>query len=156
MDNWVELLLEIKIILINKELATTREQPQKKINDEIIINTKNPSNEATVKAREIKALQGIENLEVKDKVYLLIKNLRTTRPSKKLNHKKIKLFIVIAKSKLAVRRLQLPKNTKVHSIFNVSLFYLINPDTPLQSTFWYKPEEENKFEVEQILDKNMS
>ena len=41
-------------------------------------------------------------------------------------------------------------------MFNVVLFHSVNPDTPSQSTFWYEPEEENEFEVEQILDKNTS
>jgi hypothetical protein len=29
---------------------------------------------------------------------------------------------------------------------------LADPDTPLQTTFYYEPEEENEFEVEKIVD----
>ena len=72
MDNWVELLPKAEIALANRKSTTTKQRPQKRINNDIIINTKNPSNEATIKANEIKALQRIEGLEVRDKTYLLI------------------------------------------------------------------------------------
>ena len=101
-----------------------------------------------MKANEIKALQRIEGLEVGDKAYLLTQNFRTTRPSKKLDHKKIKPFMIIAKLEPAICRLQLLKNAKIHPMFNVFLFHLASPDTPLQSTFRYELEEENEFEIE--------
>ena len=105
MDNQVELLPEAEIALANRESTTTKEYSQKRINNDIVINTKNPSNEATIKANEIKALQRIEGLEMGDKIYLLIQNLRTTRPSKKLDHKKIGPFMIIAKPGPAIRKL---------------------------------------------------
>ena len=91
-----------------------------------------------------------------DKAYLLIQNLRTIRPSKKLDHKKIGPFTIIAKPGPAIRRLQLPKDAKIHQVFNVFLLHLVSLDTPLQSTFRYEPEEENEFEIERILDENTS
>ena len=84
-----------------------------------------------MKINEIKALQRIEGLEVGDKIYLLIQNLRTTRPSKKLDYKKIGPFIIIAKLGPAIRKLQLLKNAKVHLVFNVFLLHPASPDTPL-------------------------
>ena len=72
MDNWVELLPEVEIALVNKKSTTTRQRPWERINNDIIINIKNPNNEATIKVNEIKVLQRIESLEVGDKVYLLI------------------------------------------------------------------------------------
>ena len=89
-------------------------------------------------------------------MYLLIQSLRITRSNKKLDHKKIKPFIIIIKLGPAIRKLQLPKNAKIYLVFNVFLLHLVNPDTPLQSTFQYKLKEENEFEVEWILDKNTS
>ena len=68
----MELLPEAEIALINKESTTTKQCPQKRINNDIIINIKNPSNEAVVKTSEIKVLQKIESLEMRDKAYLLI------------------------------------------------------------------------------------
>ena len=156
MDNWVELLLETEIALANRESTATKQCPQKKINNDIIINIRNPSNEATIKANEIKALQRIEGLEMGDKAYLLIQNLRIIRPSKKLDHKKIGPFMIIAKPRPATRRLQLLKNAKIYLVFNVFLLYLANLDTPLQSTFQYEPKKENEFKVERILNENAS
>ena len=147
MDNWVELFPEAEIALVSRKSAATKEYPQKRINNDIVINTRNPSNEATIKVNEIKALQRIEGLEVRDKVYLSTQNLHITCLSKKLDHKKIGPFMIITKPGPAIRRLQLPKDVKIHPVFNVFLLYLVNPDTPLQLMFWYKPEEENKFEV---------
>ena len=125
-----------------------KQHPQKRINNDIIINTRNPSNEAIIKANEIKALQRIESLEVGNKAYLLTQNFRITRPSKKLDHKKIGPFIIITKLGPAIHKLQLPKNAKIYLMFNVFLLHSANPDTPLQLIFRYKPEEENEFEVE--------
>ena len=62
--------------------------------------------------------------------------------------------MIIIKPGPAIRKFQLPKNAKIHLVFNVALFHLANPDTPLQLTFQYEPEEENKFEIEWILDEN--
>ena len=131
MDNWVELLLEAEIALANKESAATKQRPQERINNNIVINIRNPSNEATIKVYEIKALQGIEGLEVGDKVYLLIQNFRTTRPNKKLDYKKIGPFRIISKLGPAIRKLQLFKNAKVYPMFIVSLLHLASPNTPL-------------------------
>ena len=156
MDNWIELLLKVEIVLANKKLAATKQCPQKKINNNIIINTRNPNNEATIKAHKIKALQRIKNLEVGDKAYLLTQNFQTIRPSKKLDHKKIGPFMIIVKLGPAIRKLQLPRDAKIYLIFNIFLLHPASPDTPLQSIFQYEPEEENEFEVERILDKNTS
>ena len=57
MNNWVKLLPEAEIVLANRESAATKQCPQKRINNDIVINTRNPSNEATIKAQKIKALQ---------------------------------------------------------------------------------------------------
>ena len=88
-----------------------------------------------MKANEIKALQKIESLEIKNKIYLSTQNLQIICPSKKLDHKKIKPFIIIIKLGPAIRRLQLLKDAKIYLVFNVSLLHLVNPDTLLQSIF---------------------
>ena len=129
MDNWVELLLEAKIALANRESATTKQHPQKKINNNIVINIRNPNNEAIIKANEIKALQRIEGLEMRDRAYLLIQNLRIIHLSKKLDHKKIGPFMIIMKLGPATRKLYLPENAKIHPMFNVSLLHLASSNT---------------------------
>ncbi len=86
-----------------------------------------------------------------DKVYLLTKNLRTRKPSKKLDHVKVGSFLV-KKAKGPVNyELDLPKDAKVFLVFHISLLEPADPSTPIQETFHYKSQEENRFEVEKIL-----
>ena len=153
MDNWVELLPEAEIALSKRESATTKQTPIERVETRQVQNTTRPSEEAMRKTTEIKALLGIEGLEKGDKAYLSTKNLRTTRPSKKLDHKKEGPFLIIGKPGPATRELQLPKDAKIHLVFNVSLLYSTDPKTPLQTTFHYKTDQENEFEVEAILDR---
>ena len=59
--------------------------------------------------------------------------------------------MIIAKSRPAIRKRQLPKNIKIHLVFNVSLLYLVSLEIPLQTTFHYETKKKNEFEVEIIL-----
>jgi hypothetical protein len=86
-----------------------------------------------------------------DKVYLHTKNLKTKRPSKKLDHVRVGPF-EIEKVKGPVNyQLRLPSDAKVHPVFHVSLLEPASPNTPIATTFNYEPEEENEYEVEHIL-----
>ena len=98
-NNWVELLPETEIVLLKRESTTTKQTPQERN----MINIITPSQEAIIKSQEIKAVQRLEGLEKRGKTYLLIKNLRTTRPSKKLGHKKEGPFLIIRKLRPATR-----------------------------------------------------
>ena len=100
-NNWVELLPETEIVLLKRESATTKQTPQERNTTNITT----PSQEAITKSQEIKAVQRLEGLEERGKAYLSTKNLRTTRPSKKLDHKKIGLFEIIGKPGPAIRKL---------------------------------------------------
>ena len=152
MDNWVELLPEAEIVLSKRESATTKQTPIERVETRQVQNTTRPSEKAMRKATEIKALLGIEGLERGDKTYLSTKNLRTTRPSKKLDHKKEGPFLIIGKPGPTTRELQLPKDAKIYSVFNVSFLHPADPETPLQTTFHYEADQENEFETEAILD----
>ena len=72
-----------------------------------------------------------------DKVYLLTKNLRTRRPTKKLDHVKVGPFFISEQRGPVNYRLDLPKDAKVHPVFHVSLLELANPRTLIQKTFYY-------------------
>jgi len=87
-----------------------------------------------------------------DKVYLLTKNLRTKRPSKGLDHVKVGPFLILSKHGATTYTLDLPKDAKIHPRFHVKLLEPADPDTPLQKTFRYEPEEETEYEVEALLD----
>ncbi len=93
-------------------------------------------------------------LKKRDKVYLLIKNLKTRRSSKKLNHVKVESFFIKRMKKSVNYELNLSKNVKIHSMFHVSLLKSTNSSTFIQNTFHYEVQEENEFEVEEILQQN--
>jgi hypothetical protein len=85
-----------------------------------------------------------------DKAYLLTKNLRTKRPSKSLDHVKVGPFLIKEQSGPVNYILDLPKDARIHPKFHVKMLEPADPDTPLQKTFYYEPEEEHEFEVEYI------
>ncbi len=91
-------------------------------------------------------------LKEKDKVYLFTKNLRIRKLSKKLNHVKVESFLV-KKTKGPINyELDLPKDAKIFLVFYISLLEPIDPSTPIQETFHYKSQKENRFKVERILE----
>ena len=86
-----------------------------------------------------------------DKVYLLTKNLRTKRPSKGLDNVKVGPFLILKRNGPVTYTLDLPPDARIHPRFHVKLLEPAHPDTPLQGTFHYEAEEENEFEVEDII-----
>ena len=65
---------------------------------------------------------GAPILKEGDKVYLLQKNIKTTRPSNKLDHVKIRPFKIIRNIKGTSFELKLPEGMQQkHSVFHVSL-----------------------------------
>jgi len=86
-----------------------------------------------------------------DKVYLLIKNLKGIRPSKKLDYIKVGPFLVIRNKGPVNYKLQLLPDAKIHLVFYISILEPVDPNTPLQETFYFQIEEENEFKAERIL-----
>lgn len=70
-------------------------------------------------------------------MYLLTKNLKTRRPSKKLNHVKVGPFKIKKIKSLVNYELNLLLDAKVHPVFHISLLELADPETPLQETFHF-------------------
>jgi len=87
-----------------------------------------------------------------DKVYLLTKNLKTRRGTKKLDHVKVGPFLVDEQRGKASYKLRLPKDARIHPVFHISLLEPADPDTALQTTFHFEPQEETEFEPETILE----
>jgi hypothetical protein len=86
-------------------------------------------------------------------MYLLTKNLKIRKKSKKLDHVKIESFFIKAVKESVNYELDLSKNVKVFLVFYISLLESVDPSTSIQETFHYKPQEKNRFEVEEILEK---
>jgi len=89
-----------------------------------------------------------------DKVYLHTKNLRTKRPSKGLDNVKVGPFLISKRNGPVTYTLELPHDAKIHPRFHVNLLEPADPKTPVQTTWHHELEEENEFEVEDLLDYN--
>ncbi|KAI0992699.1 hypothetical protein K3495_g15486 [Podosphaera aphanis] len=91
-----------------------------------------------------------------DRVWLLRKNITTTRPSNKLDHKRIGPFRILKKISSHAYKLDLPSTMKVHPVFHVSLLEPSAQD-PLPGQINPPPppiivDGELEFVVEDILD----
>jgi hypothetical protein len=86
-------------------------------------------------------------------MYLLTKNLKIRKKSKKLNHVKIESFFIKEVKELVNYELDLSKNAKVFLVFHISLLKPVDPSTSIQKTFHYHSQKEDRFEVERILKK---
>jgi hypothetical protein len=61
------------------------------------------------------------NFKVGDKVWLLRKNIATTRPCAKLDYKRLGPFKITKLVSLMACQLELPPQFKIHNVFHVSL-----------------------------------
>ena len=86
-----------------------------------------------------------------DKVYLSRKNIKTKRPSGKLDWKKLGPFKIVEKVSNVNYRLELPQTMKVHPVFHVSLLEPASDITRLDTTI-KAVTEDNEYEVERVLD----
>ena len=103
----------------------------------------------TTKQVNKKRLKGL-TFERGDKVYLLTKNLKSKRPSSKLDHVRIGPFEVEKQTSKVNYRLKLPAKAQIHPNFHVSLLEPAPKNAPIQ-TEW-NIEEEKEYDVEKILD----
>jgi len=95
-------------------------------------------------------------LQVGDEVWLLRKHIHTTRPSDKLDFKKLGKFKISSKVGANTYKLQLPPSMKIHPVFHVSLLEPASTD-PLPGHLQPPPpptivNDITEYEVESILD----
>src|SRR6202522_1204988 len=93
-----------------------------------------------------------------DKVYLDASDIQTTRPSKKLSHRRLGLFEIVKKVGKGAYRLKLPRSmSRLHPVFNVVKLTAAPPD-PIVGRHPKPPpppeivNEEEEWIVEEILD----
>jgi len=99
------------------------------------------------------------NIQQGDMVWLLPRNIRTTRPCKKLNYKKIGPFKILAWIGTSAYKLDLPASMRIHNTFHISLLELYN-DNKLPSQRSEPPppiilEGEPEYELEEIIDSRL-
>ena len=180
-DNWVTLLPMAQLAYNNNESSTTELLPffanfgkhaktllpelpgpnaekaliavsdMKTLHSEMKAQIENTNN--GTRTRVNKSRKDYPQLKKGDKVYLLTKNLKTKRPSKKLDRVKEGPFLIKKAKGPVDYELSLPSNARVHPVFHVSLLEPADSETPLQETFHFEPEEDQEHEVEEILDK---
>jgi transposase InsO family protein len=126
------------------------EASQLKETQETIAENIEEKNEKTRKQQDRKRKKGPQ-LKKGDKVYLKTKNLRTKKASKKLDHVKVGPFLVKEVKGPNTIELELPKDTRIHPVFHISLLEPADPETPLQETFQCEPEDGDTYEVEAIV-----
>ena len=67
-------------------------------------------------------------LSIGERVYLVASNIRTRRPSKKLDAKKLGPFTIVEVISPHAYRLALPASMKVHNVFHASLLQPFHAD----------------------------
>jgi len=99
------------------------------------------------------------NLQSADMVWLIPRNIMTTRPSKKLDYKKIGLFKILAKIGTSAYKLDLPPSMAIHNTLHLSLLepyqdnrfpsQIKEPPPPIQI------EGEDEYELDEIIDSRL-
>ena len=83
-----------------------------------------------------------------DKVYLVWRNIKTKRPSDKLDYKKLGPFPILQVISKSNYRLSLSKTMKIHPVFHILLLELAHPDAENQDNIEIVLENEEEYEVE--------
>ena len=178
-DNWVALLPMAQIALNNNVSETTKTSPfygnygknpnlfmEKQLGPqtdqalktiESLKSVHDEARKAIVKEQQRLTASRHKNsktapqLKTGDQVYLLTKNLKTRRNTKKLDHIKVGPFLINEVKGPSNYRLDLPKDSRIHPVFHISMLEPADAEIPLQTTFHFEPQEDNEFEVEKIL-----
>jgi len=99
------------------------------------------------------------NLQSGDMVWLLPHNIKTTRPSKKLDYKKIGPFKILAKIGTSAYKLALPPSMAIHNTFHISLLepYQDNrfPSQMKEPPPSIQIEGEEEYELDEIIDSRL-
>jgi len=99
------------------------------------------------------------NLQSGDMVWLLPRNIRTTRPCKKLDNKKIGPFKILARIGESAYKLDLSPSMRIYNTFHISLLKLYHNDKFSSQRTQPPPpviiEGEPEYELEEIIDSRL-
>jgi hypothetical protein len=87
-----------------------------------------------------------------DKVYLLRRNIKTTRPSEKLDHKKLGPYLIDKKMGPVTYKLRLPEGMGIHPVFHVALLEPAPADAATVPVTLTEDTQEPLYQVEDIVD----
>lgn len=91
------------------------------------------------------------DLKKGEKVFLLSRNIRTKRPSKKLDHQKIGPFIIERKTGPVNYKLRLPESMrKIHPVFHVSLLEPAPKNAKIPTNVEIEESTDEEYEVERV------
>jgi len=100
--------------------------------------------------------RGAPQIEIGSKVYLDSTNISTSRPSKKLEHRRLGPYKVLKKIGKTSYHLELPKSMKVHPVFHTALLHPQPEDKfnrqPIPVPAVITEDGKEEYEVECILD----
>jgi len=104
-----------------------------------------------------KARQPDPVLQPGDTVWLRRKNIRTTRPSSKLDYKQIRPYTILEKIGSRAYKLDLPPSIKIHPVFHISLLEPTASSEPIPGHRQPSPppiiiDEQQEWEIDKILD----
>lgn len=181
-DNWVSLLPVAQVAYNQSPTTTTGTSPfyanfgfePKDVEGTVGVASDNPA--VTWRASEMRQLHenlrldltfqrqqmvkhanrkrlGGPTLKEGDKVYLLRRNIKSRKPSKKLDAVKLGPFRIQQTKGPVSFELELPKKMRIHPVFHVSLLEPATPDATLQQNVEdIDPEiQEPSYEVERVL-----
>jgi len=91
-------------------------------------------------------------LQEGDPVYLLRRNLKTKRPSTKLDYTKLGPFKILQVMGKTTYKLKLPALMRIHPVFHISLLEPALRNAPLVIPELDPESQDNEYEVDAILD----
>jgi hypothetical protein len=85
-------------------------------------------------------------------VYILRKNIRTTRPSNKLDHTKIRPYKIRRKLGPVTFKMKLPAGINIHPVFHKSLLEKAPPNAKPGPVLIHEETQEPLYDMERILN----
>jgi len=140
---------EARTLVRESDKGLSRAEQYRKTN-ELLLSNIAKRNESSKKFANKNRVKG-PTLKEGDKVFLLRKNIQTTRPSGKLDQVKLGAFKIKRVIGPVNYELQLPKGMKIHPIFHVSLLEPAPPNAELAQDITIESDDVD-YEVEEIKD----